>query len=111
VVARRYPETVNKRYLAAPIAASLNVLGTLAGIAGLIGIAAQAPGVVQALTLGLVIPVIYLCGITAVAWVLARELPLLVRARVPLVLAAMHMTWGLGFLTSPRRLAAPKGAQ
>jgi len=28
-----------------------------------------------------------------------------VRARVPLVLAAMHTCWGAGFLTSPRRLA------
>ena len=28
------------------------------------------------------------------------------RARVPLVLAAMHMSWGAGYLTSPRRLAA-----
>jgi len=27
------------------------------------------------------------------------------RARIPLVLAVMHMCWGLGFLTSPRRLA------
>jgi hypothetical protein len=28
-----------------------------------------------------------------------------VRAQVPLVLAAMHMSWGAGYLTSPRRLA------
>jgi hypothetical protein len=28
-----------------------------------------------------------------------------VRVRVPAVLAAMHMCWGAGFLTSPRRLA------
>jgi hypothetical protein len=111
VVARRYPETVNKRYLAPPVAASLNALGAVAGIVGVIGIAAQAPGAVQALSLGLVIPGTYLCGITAVAAVLARDLPLVVRARVPLVLATMHMTWGLGFLTSPRRLAAPKGAK
>jgi hypothetical protein len=27
-----------------------------------------------------------------------------VRARAPLVLGVMHMCWGTGFLTSPRRL-------
>ena len=32
------------------------------------------------------------------------DLPAGVRVRVPLVLAAMHMCWGAGFLTSPRRL-------
>ena len=36
----------------------------------------------------------------------ARDVPAGVRARVPLVLAAMHTCWGAGFLTSPRRLAA-----
>ena len=34
----------------------------------------------------------------------ARRLPLRALARLPLVLAAMHMSWGLGFLTSPRGL-------
>ena len=29
-----------------------------------------------------------------------------VRARMPLVLATMHWCWGLGFLTSPKRLRA-----
>ena len=28
-------------------------------------------------------------------------------AQLPLVTATMHLTWGAGFLTSPRRLAAP----
>ena len=44
------------------------------------------------------------------AALLARDLPFSVRARVPVVLAAMHMTWGLGFLTSPRKFARPKPA-
>ena len=33
-----------------------------------------------------------------------RGLPAGVRLRVPLVLGVMHMCWGTGFLTSPRRL-------
>ncbi len=57
------------------------------------------------LAFGFVLPAGYIVGATGAAVLLARELPPLVRARVPLVLGTMHMTWGLGFLTSPRRLA------
>ena len=56
------------------------------------------------LAAGLVIPVTYLAGITAVGAFLARGVPAGVRIRVPLVLGVMHMCWGTGFLTSPRRL-------
>jgi hypothetical protein len=48
---------------------------------------------------------VYLVGVTAVTAVFARDLPIKVRAQVPLVLATMHMCWGAGFLTSPRKLA------
>jgi succinoglycan biosynthesis protein ExoA len=109
VVARRYPETVNPRYLAAPIATALNGLGCVLGVAGLAGAAAQAPPPVQYLGFGFVIPAVYLAGITAVAAMFARDQPLPVRARVPLVLATMHTCWGAGFLTSPRRFARQKG--
>src|SRR5215468_4445357 len=47
VVARRYPETVNLRYLAAPVATALNVVGGVLGVVGLAGIAAQAPPFVR----------------------------------------------------------------
>lgn len=107
VVARRYPQTVNPRYLAAPAATVLNVLGCAAGLAGLAGIAVQAPAFVRYMSLGFVIPGVYLAGLTAVAAVLARELPVAVRARVPVVLATMHMCWGAGFVLSPRRLNRP----
>jgi hypothetical protein len=66
--------------------------------------AAGAPAAVGWLTVGLVIPLVYLAGITAVSAALSRGLPAGVRARLPLVLAVMHMCWGTGFLTSPRRL-------
>jgi succinoglycan biosynthesis protein ExoA len=105
VVARRYPETVNPRYLAAPAATALNAAGIVAGITGIAGIAGEAAVSVRYLALGFVIPLAYLAGVTAVAAVLARRVPLAVRARVPLVLATMHMCWGAGFLSSPRRLA------
>jgi hypothetical protein len=51
------------------------------------------------------VPALYLAGAAAVAAVFARDVPAGVRARVPLVLAAMHTCWGGGYLTSPRRLA------
>lgn len=107
VVARRYPETVNPRYLAAPAATVLNGLGCAAGLASLAGIAVQAPPFVRYMFLGFVIPGVYLAGLTAVAAVLARDLPVAVRARVPVVLATMHMCWGAGFVLSPRRLNRP----
>jgi glycosyltransferase involved in cell wall biosynthesis len=111
VVARRYPETVNRRYLAAPVATALNIAGCAAGVVGLCALAADlAPGL-RAMTFGLVIPVFYVAGITAVSAMLTRSLPAPVRTRVPLVLATMHMCWGAGFLTSPRRLVRPEGPQ
>ena len=104
VIVREHPETASFRYLAPPAAAALVTVGLLAGLAGLAWIAAGGPAAAQWLTAGLAIPVIYLAGVTAVAAALARGVPAKVRARIPLVLAAMHMAWGTGFLTSPRRL-------
>ena len=104
VVARRYPETVNPRYLAPPVATALNAAGLVLGAAGLIGTLAGAGAPVAYLTLGFVIPAVYLVGVTAVAARFAADQPAGVRARVPLVLATMHSSWGAGFLTSPRRL-------
>lgn len=105
VVARRYPETVNLRYLAPPAATALNAAGLILGVAGLIGALAGAAAPVPYLALGFVVPVTYLAGVTAVTVRFAAGQPARVRARIPLVLAAMHSCWGAGYLTSPRRLA------
>ena len=104
VIVREHPETASFRYLAPPAAAALVTVGLLAGLAGLAWIAAGGPAAAQWLTAGLAVPVVYLAGVTAVAAALARGVPAKVRARIPLVLAAMHMAWGAGFLTSPRGL-------
>jgi hypothetical protein len=104
VIVREHPETASFRYLAPPAAAALVTAGLLAGLAGLAWIAAGGPAAAQWLTAGLAVPVIYLAGVTAVAAALARGVPAAVRARIPLVLAVMHMAWGAGFLTSPCRL-------
>jgi succinoglycan biosynthesis protein ExoA len=104
VIVREHPETASFRYLAPPAAAALTTTGLIAGLAGLAGIAAGAPTAVKALTAGLAIPLVYLAGITAVSAALSKTLKPPVRARLPLVLAVMHMCWGAGFLTSPRTL-------
>jgi hypothetical protein len=103
VIVRDHPETASFRYLAPPAAAALVTAGLVAGLAGLAAMAAGASGP-QWLTAGFAIPVVYLVGVIAVAAVLARGVPARVRIRIPLVLAAMHMAWGAGFLTSPRGL-------
>jgi len=110
VVARRHPETVNPRYLAAPAVTALNAAGLVLGVAGLIGAVTGAPAPVPYLLLGFAIPAAYLAGVTGVAAVFAAGTPAGVRARVPVALAAMHTCWGAGYLTSPRRLAAKHGA-
>jgi Glycosyl transferase family 2 len=104
VVVREHPETASFRYLAPPATAALVAVGLTAGLAGLAGTAAGAPAAVGALTAGLVIPLTYLAGITAVSVALSRGLRPGVRARLPLVLAVMHLCWGTGFLASPRAL-------
>ncbi len=104
VIVREHPETASFRYLAPPAAAGLAGLGLAAGLAGLAGIGAGGPAGLRWLAAGLAIPLSYLAGITAVGTGLARGVPAAVRVRVPLVLGVMHMSWGTGFLTSPRRL-------
>jgi succinoglycan biosynthesis protein ExoA len=117
VVARQHAGTINLRYLAPPAATAAVAAGTLAGVAGLAGLAAGAGGSWPGLlTLGFVVPGCYAAGLLAVAARAAKELPPAVVVRLPVALATMHMSWGSGFLTSPRKLvpgakhAAPRAA-
>ena len=104
VIVREHPETASFRYLAPPAVAALVTVGLVTGLIGLVATAANAPAGLQWPTVNLVIPVTYLAGITAVAAALTRRVPAPVRLRTPLVLAVMHLAWGAGFLTSPRKL-------
>jgi hypothetical protein len=105
VVARQHAGTINYRYLAPPAAVAAVATGLLAGIAGLGGLAAGAGSwATAAASAGFAVPLLYLAGILAVTARAARGLPAGVVARLPLVLATMHMSWGSGFLTSPARL-------
>lgn len=87
-VSRRYPETVNFRYLAPPIAVVISLLSIIAGI--------------------VIAP---LCALPVLTYIAAIILSSLVigkswseRIRLPIVLLTMHLSWGIGFLSSPRRL-------
>ncbi|GAA1690489.1 glycosyltransferase family 2 protein [Streptomyces yatensis] len=91
VVARFHQGSINLRYLAPPTA-------VVAIAAGLVAGAAVTPW-------ALVIPGGYLAAIVAGSIPAGKGLPVAARLRVPVALATMHMSWGWGFLTSPRALA------
>lgn len=90
-VVRRHRETVSLRYLAPPIAVAGVIGGSALGITGLV---TKQPWLLA----GWLAPLGYLGLIIAGAAALRRELPLEVRARLPMVFAIMHMAWGAGFI-------------
>ncbi|WP_432096224.1 glycosyltransferase family 2 protein [Streptomyces sp. bgisy100] len=91
VVARYHQGSINLRYLAPPTALTAIAAGIVVG-------AALTPW-------GFLVPGGYLAAIAAGSVPAGRGLPLKARLRIPVALATMHMTWGWGFLTSPRALA------
>ena len=109
VVARQHAGTINLRYLAPPLAVGAIAVGTLAGLAGLITLAAGAGGLWPALlTIGFAAPLGYAAGVLAVSATAAGQLRGRALAFLPVVICTMHVCWGTGFLTSPRRLV-PSG--
>jgi succinoglycan biosynthesis protein ExoA len=97
VVSRQHAGTINLRYLTPPVTLLVIAAGLVAGLIG----AAAGPAW---LALGFVIPAAYLAGILAVTASAAPRLAGRVLARLPVALVTMHMSWGAGFLTSPRSL-------
>ncbi|MEW1796609.1 MULTISPECIES: glycosyltransferase family 2 protein [Streptomyces] len=91
VVARFHSGSINLRYLAPPVAVCANVLGLVVGLA--------------VTPWALIVPAGYLAAIVAGSIPAGKGLPLKARLQIPLALATMHMSWGVGFLTSPRSLA------
>ena len=94
-VARRHPDTLSLRYLAAPVA----VTGIAAGVAlAVAGAAARQP---WAVALGLSAPAAYATANLIASAQSALASPRLSRdeaLRLPVVYATMHGAWGLGFL-------------
>ncbi len=97
VVARQHAGTINLRYLAPPVTLLTIAAGLAAGLIGAAGGPAW-------LMLGFAAPAAYLAGILAVTGMAARRLAAGALAGLPLALITMHMSWGFGFLTSPRGL-------
>ncbi|GAB3208873.1 glycosyltransferase family 2 protein [Marinactinospora thermotolerans] len=91
VVARQHKGTINLRYLAPPTA-------VVAFAAGLLGGFLFWPA--------WLVPAAYLVAIAAVSVPLGSGLGLKGRLCVPVALVTMHMSWGSGFLTSPRGLGS-----
>jgi glycosyltransferase involved in cell wall biosynthesis len=86
IVALQHRDTVNLRYLAAPAAVLVVGAGTLAGLSGL--------------RAGFLAPAGYAAGVLGAASVAGRGLPPRARLWLPLVVATMHGSWGVGFLFS-----------
>jgi glycosyltransferase involved in cell wall biosynthesis len=88
VIARKYPETINYRYLAPPLALIGTALSLAAG---------------SIFDPSLYLPVAtYITFIAITPLFISKNLahyPVLV-----FILPTMHFSWGLGFLTSPRKL-------
>ncbi|MEU6475939.1 glycosyltransferase family 2 protein [Streptomyces sp. NPDC047017] len=91
VVARFHEGSINLRYLAPPTAVCAIAAGVVVG-------AALTPW-------GFLVPAGYLAAIAAGSVPAGKGLPAGARLRIPLALATMHMSWGWGFLTSPKSLA------
>lgn len=91
VVARYHSGSINLRYLAPPAAVLAIAAGALAG-------ALVHPAL-------WIVPGGYLAAIVLGSLPAGKGLDLAARIRIPVALATMHMSWGWGFLTSPRSLA------
>ena len=89
VVARYHEGTINPRYLAPPTMAAVTTAATVLGFF-------WAPA--------WVVPATYAAGVTAGGLAITRGESVRTRAFAPIVLATMHWSWGIGFITSPRRL-------
>ncbi|MGW4637733.1 glycosyltransferase family 2 protein [Sphaerisporangium sp. NPDC004334] len=92
VVARTHEGTINLRYLAPPFAVAAMLLAVL---------------VSPFYWPTLLVPGAYVAAIVAGSVATGRGLSSAALARLPLVYATMHLSWGWGFLTSPPSLGKP----
>lgn len=85
VVARRHPGTMSARYLAPPL--------LVVGLAATVVVSPWLPVV-------LVVPAGYAAALVLGSCTIEKDLAPRSRAVLPVVLAVMHLSWGVGFLTS-----------
>lgn len=99
-VARRHPDTISLRYLAAPVMVVAVLIGAVIALTGAIA------GNGWLLALGLIAPIGYLALDLLASFASAIKQPrLAARSAVllPVVYATMHWSWGLGFLRGAGR--------
>ena len=89
VVSRRHEGTINYRYLAPPFTVFVTLISIILGIA--------------ISTIFLLPALVYGMFILLASYVIGKSLGEVVC--LPLILLTMHMSWGTGFLTSPKSLA------
>lgn len=90
VLTRYHRGSVNLRYLTPPVAALAIVVGCLVGV--------------FTHPMGWIAPTGYLSALLTGSAVTGRRLEWPAPLWLPLVLAVMHLSWAVGFLTSPSRL-------
>ena len=89
VVSRRHEGTINYRYLAPPFTVVVNALSLILGI--------------LVSTIFLLPVLIYALFILLASLVIGKSVGEILS--LPLILLTMHLSWGTGFLTSPKSLA------
>jgi glycosyltransferase involved in cell wall biosynthesis len=88
VISRQHPKTTNFRYLAPPVALVINLLSLIFGV------------FISPIFL---LPVLsYVVVLVIGGVIIGRKLA--DKLLMPIVLATMHVAWGAGFITSPKKL-------
>ena len=93
-VARRYPDTVSVRYLAAPLMVLGVAVGLLLALLGLI------LGQTALVAVGLLPIAVYVVGVLAASVIVGRGVT---RFVLPVVFPIIHFSWGSGFLAGRAR--------
>ena len=88
VISRQHPKTTNFRYLAPPVALVINLLSVVFGV--LVAKVFYLP------------VLIYMTLLIIGGLIIGRKIS--DKLLMPIVFATMHLSWGAGFLTSPKKL-------
>lgn len=97
MVARLNPGTAGLRYLAPPLTTVALAVGTVAGLLGVVTL--------PWLLVGFALPTGYLLLVLIGSLIEGRGLEPAAKAWLPVVIATMHLSWGSGYVLSPRSLA------
>ncbi|WP_291049531.1 glycosyltransferase family 2 protein [Herbiconiux sp.] len=97
-LARRFFSANALKYFVPPVTVAVALLGLLAGILGLILTASGSETAGGILTIGFVVPAVYLLFVVVAAVGAARQAGVRSGAWFLVVLPCIHFSWGLGFI-------------